>query len=181
MTISLDIRQNPVIKLKARRTLDGNVMIFDHEDIDIILSLQASKCVAFPKGRMSDKAYEAQDRLFGYLSKRGVVDGTSVRGGNVHGSFEARILESTIPGVDNIQACLYILNEYLNQEKPFFRTSNEFDSDRLDHLLRPDDKDSTELGDVPQDAQKGSLHPGIRPYGFMYNYSLVREHKKEGQ
>jgi hypothetical protein len=181
MTISVDIKQNPTIKLRARRTLDGNVMIFDHEDIDVVLSLQSKKCVAFPKGRMSDKAYEAQDRMFDYLTKRGVVDATSIRGGNVHGSFEARILDSTIPGVDNIQACLYVISEYFEQEKPFFRTSNEYDSERLDYLLRPSEEDSTELGDVPQDAQKGSLHPGIKPYGFMYNYSLIRENKKEEQ
>lgn len=179
MTISVDIKQNPTIKLRARRTLDGNVMIFDHEDIDVVLSLTAKKCIAFPKERMNDKAYEAQDRMFSYLTKRGVVDGSSVRGGNIHGSFEAKILDSSIPGVDNIQACLYVLSEYLNQEKPFFKTSSEFDSERLDHLLDPKDEDSTDLGDVPHDAQKGSLHPGIRPYGFMYNYSLVREHKKE--
>ena len=40
MTISVDIKQNPTIKLKARRTLDGNVMIFDHEDIDVVLLFQ---------------------------------------------------------------------------------------------------------------------------------------------
>ena len=43
MTVSVDIIKDPVIKLKARRTLDGNVMIFDHEDIDIYLSMEGKK------------------------------------------------------------------------------------------------------------------------------------------
>jgi hypothetical protein len=179
MTLSVDIKKDPKISLKARRTLDGNVMIFDHEDIDIVLALESGKCVSFPKEQVSDKAYQAQDRMFNFLAKRGIVDKSSIRGGNIHGSLEASILESKIPGVDKLQACLYILSEYLNQERPYFRSASEFEDDRLDYMLRPSPEDSTELGDVPQDAQKGSLHPGIRPYGFTYNYSLIREHNKE--
>ena len=179
MTLSVDIKKNPVISLKARRTLDGNVLIFDHEDIDLFVSVEGKKCVAFPKDQMSDKVYQVQDRMFNYLSKRGVVDQTSIRGGNVHGSLEAKMLESKIPGVDTLQACLYVINEFMKEERPFFKTSDEFEEDRLEYMLQPSPEDSTELGDVPQEPQKGSLHPGIRPYGFMYNYSLVRENNKE--
>jgi hypothetical protein len=179
MTITVDIQQDPKIKLKARRTLNGNIMIFDHEDIDIVLSSESKKCIVFPKEQMSDKVYDAQDRMFKYLIKRGIVDHSSVRGGNVYGSLEAGIMESKIPGVDNIQAALYSISEYINKEAPFFKNASDFDDDRLDHLLEPDAEDSTELGDVPQEPQKGSLHPGIRPYGFMYNYSLIRENNKE--
>ena len=179
MTISVDIEKNPKISLKARRSLNGNIMIFDHEDIDIVISTEGKKCVVFPKDQMSDKVYDAQDRMFKYLVKRGVVDHSSIKGGNVHGSMEAMVLESKIPGVDNIQAALYSISEYLNMERPFFKSSSNFDDERLDHMLRPGPEDSTELGDVPQSDQKGSLHPGIRPYGFMYNYSLIRENQKE--
>ena len=179
MTISVDIIKDPVISLKARRTLDGNVMIFDHEDIDIFLSVEGKKCLTFPKGPMNDKAYQAQDRIFEYLAKRGIIEKSSVRGGNIHGSLEAKILDSKVPGVDGLQACLYAINEYMGNERPFFKASSHFEDDRLDYLLRPAPEDSTELGDVPQEPQKGSLHPGIRPYGFVYNYSLVRESQKE--
>jgi hypothetical protein len=179
MTLSVDIKKDPRISLKARRTLDGNVMIFDHEDIDIVLNLESSKCTSFPKGQMTDKAYQAQDRMYNYLAQRGIIDKSSIRGGNIHGSLEGSLLESKIPGVDKLQACLYILSEYLNQEKPYFRSAAEFEDDRLDYMLRPSVEDTTELGDVPQSDRKGSMHPGIRPYGFTYNYSLIRESKKE--
>ena len=129
--------------------------------------------------KFNDKVYDAQDRMFKYLVKRGIVDHSSIKGGNVHGSMEAAVLESKIPGVDNIQAALYSISEYLNMERPFFKSSSDFEDERLDKILNPGPEDSTELGDVPQDAQKGSLHPGIRPYGFMYNYSLIRESQKE--
>tara|TARA_R100001015_G_C4610004_1_gene165333 strand:- start:224 stop:778 length:555 start_codon:yes stop_codon:yes gene_type:complete len=179
MTISVDIEKHPRIKLKARRTLNGNIMIFDHEDIDIVLSTENNKCTVFPKEQMSDKAYDAQDRMLNYLVKRGIIDRSSIRGGNVYGSLEAMVLESKIPGVDQLQAALFSISEYISNEKPFFRNSSDIEDERLDSLLNPGPEDSTELGDVPQSDRKGSMNPGIAPYGFQYNYSLVREHKRK--
>ena len=63
MTINIDIKLDPRIELKARRTLDGNILILDHEDIDIVLMLEKGKCVTFPKSEMSDKVYYTQDRM----------------------------------------------------------------------------------------------------------------------
>ena len=179
MTIDVEIKMDPRVELKARRTLDGNIMIMDHEDIDIVLMLEKGRCITFPKEEMSDKIYSAQDRMFKYLSKRGLVDRSTVRGGNVFGSLEAEMLESKIPGVDQTQAFLYCIHEYITEEKPYFKTSAEYDDERLDALLRPDPEDSTELGDVPQSDKKGSMDSKIRPFGYMYNYSLLREGESE--
>ena len=176
MTLSVKIKKDPRISLDIRRTLEGNVMIFDHEDIDIILMVEKKMCVTFPKGELTDRAYSAQDRMFRFLINRGVVDHESVRGGNLFGAFEGRMIESKLPGIDSLQATLYTINEYLTGEKPYFaKTAEEFDSDRLDHMLRPDDDESTELGDVPQAAEKGSMDSRVRPWGYMYSYSLIRE------
>ena len=179
MTIKAKIDFDPKIKLKARRTLDGNIMILDHEDIDIVFLPEKNKCVSFPKSVMSDKVYAAQDRMYDFLAKKGIISRHTIRGGNVFGSMEAEVLESTIPGIDQGQAFLYTVHEYLTGEKPYFKSSQEFDDDRLDHLLRPGDEESTELGDVPQSATKGSMDSKVRPYGFQYNYSLIRENESE--
>ena len=179
MTISVDIKKDPRISLKSRRTLDGNVLVMDHEDMDILLSLEGNKCITFPKDQMSDKVYQAQDRMFRHLAKRGIIDRSTVKGGNVHGSLEAKFLESKTPGVDSLQACLYTISEYFEKERPFFKTSDEFDDERLDYMLKPSAEDSTELGDVPQAPQKGSHGFTRGPYGFMYNYSLVREYRNK--
>ena len=53
--------------LNARKSLEGNIMIFDHEEIDVVVMPSKNKVVAFPKDMMSDTVYEAQDRLFFYL------------------------------------------------------------------------------------------------------------------
>ena len=178
MTVNVDIKLSPRVELKARRTLDGNILVLDHEDIDIVLMLEKGKCVTFPKESMSDKVYSAQDRMFRFLSKKGLVSQSTVRGGNVFGALEADMVESKIPGIDRNQAFLYSIYEYILAERPYFKTSDEYDDERLDAMLRPAPEDSTELGDVSQSAMKGT--PSIRPYGFMYNYSLVREGDESG-
>ena len=68
MAINAKIELDPRIQLKARRTLDGNIIILDHEDIDVVFLPEKNKCVTFPKESMSDKVYSAQDRMFKYLS-----------------------------------------------------------------------------------------------------------------
>ena len=175
MSIDIEIKMDPSVSLKARRTLDGNILILDHEDIDIVLIAEKGKCVLFPKQEMSDRVYDAQNRVFKHLASRGIINRGSVKGGNVFGSLEAELLEEKIPGIKREQVFLYTIHEYMQEEKKFFRTADKYDDDSLDRLLRPAPEDSTELGDVPQSDRKGAHSPSVRPYGFMYNYSLVRE------
>ena len=179
MAINAKIEFDPRIKLQARRTLDGNIIVLDHEDIDIVFIPEKNKCITFPKENLSDKVYAAQDRMFNFMARKGIVSHDSIKGGNVFGSMEAEVLESKVPGVDADQVFLYVLHEYINQEKPYFKSSSQYDDERLDRLLTPDDDNSTELGDVPQAAQKGSMDSKVRPYGFQYNYSLIREDESE--
>tara|TARA_B100000214_G_C23912802_1_gene602177 strand:- start:681 stop:1226 length:546 start_codon:yes stop_codon:yes gene_type:complete len=179
ITLNIEREKSITIELNAKRTLDGNIMIFDHEDVDIMLMLEKKKCLTFPKEQASDKVYYTQDRMYRYLVKRGVIDPASVRGGNIYGSMEASILESKLPGVDPIGVALLSLYEYIKQEKPYFISSREKEDARLDRLLRPSDEYSTDLGDVPHADTKGAADPRIRPYGYRYNYSLLRETEEE--
>ena len=175
MAVSIEIELDPRIELKARRTMDGNILVLDHEDIDIVLIPEKNKCITFPKEAMSDKVYAAQDRMFRFLANKGMISQSTIRGGNVFGALEADMLESKIPGINRDQAFLYSIHEYITGERPYFKTADEYDDERLDAMLRPAPEDSTELGDVAQSAKKGSIDSRVRPYGFQYNYSLVRE------
>jgi len=179
MTIDVKLELDPRINLKARRTIDGNILVLDHEDVDIVIMTEKNKCVAFPKSNMSDKVYAAQDRMFQFLAKKGLISRSTIRGGNVFGALEAELLESAIPGIDRNQALLFCLQEYITDERPYFKTAEEYDDDRLDAMLRPAPEDSTELGDIPHSDKKGSHGITRGPYGFMYNYSLVREGQGE--
>ena len=69
MAINVDIKMDPRIQLKARKTLEGNILILDHEDIDIVLVKEKKKCVTFPKNNLSDRVYDSQDRVFKFLAR----------------------------------------------------------------------------------------------------------------
>ena len=110
--VSVGINRKPPIQIEmnARRTLDGNILIMDHESIDIVLMPEKNKFLAFPKDIIHEDVYGAQDRLGKFLVRKGIIDPNSIKSGNVYGSMEFSILESKIPGIDNVQlACiLYI-------------------------------------------------------------------------
>ena len=160
------------ISLNARKNLRGDVMIFDHEDIDIVVMSENNKILSFAKDDMSDKVYEAQERLFRFLRKRGIIELSSIQGGNIYGSMEANILESVNENVSSIEATLYVVSKFINEEKPYFSRREEYEDNELDYLVDPDEEHSTELGEVPHEERKGSLMPGyIRgPYGMTSFY-----------
>ena len=82
------------VSLNIRKTMDGDLMIFDHADIDIIIMKKKQKVVAFPKDIMSEVVYGAQDRLFKFLMKKGMIQLDSVVGGSVYGSLQGSLLPS---------------------------------------------------------------------------------------
>ena len=71
------------LELKARKSLDGNILIFDHQEIDIVIMPEKRKVVAFAKDDYSETIYHVQDRFFEYLKRKGIVTYDSVKGGNV--------------------------------------------------------------------------------------------------
>ena len=144
-----------VFELNARETLSGDIMIFDHTDIDIILMQEKKKIVAFAKEILTDSVYGAESRLFEYLRKKGVIAYDSIQGGNIYGSMEASILDSQ--KFDSLKASLVNIAEWIKEEKPMMDYMESYDELMDDAMVNPDAKDSTELGEVPQAADKGSI------------------------
>ena len=79
-------RQIFEFKLNVRRAMNGDYMIFDHADIDIVVQPKQSKVVAFAKDSTSDVVYGAENRLFEHLKRKGIIQYDSIQGGNVYGS-----------------------------------------------------------------------------------------------
>ena len=59
--------------LNTKQTLDGDYLIFDHKDIDIVIMAEKKKVVAFAKDLMSEVVYGAESRLMEYLRKHGII------------------------------------------------------------------------------------------------------------
>jgi hypothetical protein len=142
--------------LNARRSLDGNIMIFDHIDIDIVYQPGTKKVVTFAKEMQNDNVYGAQNRLFDHLVKSGVMIPDSVRGGNVYGSIEGQV-PNPVGGLDATKVVMMSLGKFLEEERPYFMYEKAYQEQEIENETDPGIGDSTELGRVPQAAKKGSI------------------------
>ena len=142
-------------KLSLRNALNGDLMILDHKDIDIVVQPTSKKIIAFAKDMMSDAVYGAESRLLEYLRSQGVVDYDSIQGGNIYGSMQGQIMNS--PTHDPIKVTLMKISEWMTAEQPYMVGSTAYDDLQDDALIDPDNEYSTELGEVPHEDQKGSI------------------------
>ena len=164
MAIEIDVKteeekeaaQGVSFKMNARRSIDGNIMIFDHIDIDIVYSPTTKKVVAFAKDLLSDTVYATQNRMFEYLTKKGVVNRDTVVGGNVYGSIEGQVPEP-VGDMDVTQVVLLSLGKFIEEEKPYFMYEKAYREMEVEELTDPPASETTPLGRVPQAAKKGSI------------------------
>lgn len=159
------------VRLDIRKTLDNNIIIADHPDIDIVIIPQQSKIVCLAKDLNSGVVYGAQSRLLDFLKDRGVIDPSSIQGGNIFAS-----LEGMIPKSDDLPVIkIAILNiaKWIDSEMPAIQFVDDYEDAVSSDFTDPDKAHSTELGQVPQAVEKGSIKPSLTrgPYGLsMYNY-----------
>ena len=105
-------------ELNARKTLEGDIVIRDHPDIDVVVMPEKMKIIAFPKDSLTEETYQTQDKLFDFLTGRGVINRDSVQGGNVFGSMEAKI-----PVTEEKNSSKFVLlgvAKWLETERPYF-------------------------------------------------------------
>jgi hypothetical protein len=161
-----------VATMQIRKTLDGNVVIFDHDVIDVVINPSKNKILTFAKNTLGDHVYNAQDRLFDFLTKKGVIKPESIKGGNVYGSIEAEYPDSSNEEIDALQTVIFVISKFVEHERPFFNRIQDHLDDFEESLLEPDGENSTELGEIPHEEEKGSLRPHwIRsPYAHTRYY-----------
>ena len=162
------------LELDLRKSMNGDLMIFDHGDIDIVLSPSKNKVVVFPKETRSDLVYGAQNRLFAHLRKRGIVVAESIQAGAFYGSIEGNLEESTDKDASSAKMALINIHKFIEEERPYFEQVEAIVSMADDEVLHPDKEDSTELGEVPQEVEQGSIRKGyVRdPYSIGYMYTV---------
>ncbi len=162
------------LEMDIRKSVNGDLMIFDHGDIDIVLSTAKNKVIAFPKETMNDLVYGAQNRLFAHLHKKGLVIPESIQAGSFYGSFEATLEKPFKESLSAAKLALVNLDIFINEERPYFQSTEAIISMADDELTHPDKEDSTELGEVPQRSEQGSIRPGFvrDPYSLSYMYTI---------
>lgn len=163
---NIDIKFPTKIKLNLRRALNGDYLIYDHPLFDIVIMPKKNKVVCFRKKDTGIDPYPSQDKYLDYLMRLGMIIQDSIQGGNVYGSLEA--VYPINDKVDTIQALFLATYNFLEDEKELFAAVDEFEEEYEAGIIDPDAKDSTELGEIPQAAKKGSMDPESLPYGLIY-------------
>lgn len=172
--MKLVIKQKEVkkIKLQIGKTLDGNVLIKDHQTINVIIMPDKGKILAIPKGEFSDEVYTDQDQLFQHLLVSGVITPDSVTGGSIYGSLEAKYNMEKKGEEEPLDVVLFNIDKFISKDKSEYNLRKQYIDQLEKELLAPDEQSSTDLGEIPQEKFKGS----IPKYGFptrgiyRYNY-----------
>ncbi len=164
-------RKLVTLEMDVRKSLSGDLMIFDHGDIDIVLSTANNKVTAFPKEVLNDYVYGAQNRLFAFLKKQGVIVPESIRAGSFYGSFEATLQTPLNEDVSAAKMTLVNISQFINEERPYFEAMEAYVAETESEYIDPDNEDSTELGEVPHSAEKGSMRY-IRDTAAHYLYTM---------
>ena len=168
------------LELKIRKSMDGNLMITDHIDIDVIIMPGSNKVLVVAKDHLTEDVYDSQDRLFKYLGKKGLIDITSVRSGNVYGSMEGKYIAETFNGADPVQTITFGIGKFMDEERPYFMYSSRMADEETERVMEPDN--TTGLGDIQQKSHKGVVprDPSGGIYqGFKGTLGLFEEMEKE--
>ena len=172
--IKLDQPIDAKITLQARKTITGDIMILDHPDIDVVVSTNENRVLCFPKKEYGDHIYAVQSRLFDHLVRKGIVLNGSVRASNIYGSLQGTMLSDVInqPAVDPTQIAIYLIAKFMKEELHIGDVVDDYQDAYDDLLTDPPKDDTTPLGKVPHERQKGVNYFGQNSvyglYGQMY-------------
>jgi len=170
--MGLPEKKKPVVatrKLKIRKTLGGDLIIFDHRDIDIVVMSEKNKIVSFSKEAYTDESYHSADRLFRFLVDKGIVERDSVQGGNIYSS-----LEGTMPETDKynaVQLALFTIANFIDEERPYLEFEDHVEEEYEERMTNPSEEESSEFDPRRHTAKKGSLRPELRPHGLYTSYT----------
>ena len=146
-------------------------MILDHKDIDIVLQQKDGKIITFAKETISDFTYGAESRLLEFMRSKGILEYDSIQGGNIYGSLEGKLMSPEKTDVNKV--ALKIISEWMTTEDSYLKGTSAYDDMEDEHLLDPDNEFSTNLGEVPQEQEKGSIRQDslFAPYLYgRYSY-----------
>ena len=160
------------VKVKARRSYNGDIVLYEHPEVDVAISTNKTKILVIPKGKVSDDSYDIQDKIFNYLSKRGVVDPASVQSSSAYGILEGKYYQNEDIGV--LGLVIYEVNNFIQKDKENYVYDEIFDKMEKE-MIDPEDDRTTELGEIPHEEMQGALRPGyIYPYGSYGAMGLYR-------
>ena len=154
------------VKLNIRKTLDNNIVIYDHPLIDVVIIPSKNKIFTVPKDNIISDTYPAQNRYFKFLDRKGVLIKGTVRSGAIINSLEAFYPPND--KIDVMQVIILLTKRFLEKEMEFIDISKNYEENVEDMYVNPEEEDTTELGEVPQKPRKGHVNIYQTAYGILY-------------
>jgi hypothetical protein len=177
LTIKLGDATKPpqaTVELQVRQTLDGNLLISDHEKMDIIIVPSENKIATMPKLYAGDNIYEYQRDFIDSLYRGGVISNETIQGGSRFGVLEA-YYNGDNEKVDPVQVALLEIERYIKKSLGEEIKADEYDKNIEDRFTDPDEKDSTEYGEIKPEEEEPYRQSQVQDpnysfvgYGYLY-------------
>tara|TARA_B100000131_G_scaffold269071_1_gene268259 strand:- start:587 stop:1138 length:552 start_codon:yes stop_codon:yes gene_type:complete len=160
------------ISLKIKKTLDNNLLIDDHEYMDVIIVPSENKIMSLPKPDTEKDVFEYQKDMMDSLFRGGVTEPLSTQGGPRFG-----VVEATYPSeaeVDPLQAVLLQISEFMKRTSSAELAARSYDKNIEDNFVDPPDDETTAYGEVPpyedtpDGESQGSISYSYAGYGYLY-------------
>ena len=154
------------ISLKIKKTLDGNLLIDDHQHMDIVIVPSVSKVMTIPKPYAEKECYPYQKEFMYELFKSGVLVGDTTQGGLQFGVVEAVYPQEA--DVNTLQSLLYRIENYIVKTAASENHAIEYDQHIEDRFTDPSEKDSTNYGEGPpyEDTPEGQRNADPTAYSY---------------
>ena len=160
------------VELKIKKTLEGNLLINDHDHMDIVVVPSKNTVLTLPKPHAEKDIFEFQRDFMHSLFKGGLINADAAQGGSRFGIIEAKFASQG--DVDPLQSLLLQIENYIKKSQNDMQIAVDYDENIEDRFVDPTDDDSTAYGEVPpyQDTPSGaedSFSPyAYSGYGYLY-------------
>jgi hypothetical protein len=168
-----NLRNDIEVRLEIRKTFDGKIMIFDHENIDIVIKPADHIIVTFPKDSYDSISYRTEERFFEYLAMKGAVDREDVEGGNIYGSLQSKYVDKDNPNQNTLQMIIFLVYKWMEMERPNFKYNKEMSKAYIDKLTREEDIEGNDPENIAKNQNAISKYRADSSYGGVYgaNYT----------
>lgn len=142
--------KNPIqatVSLILKKGLAGDLIVYDHPEVNIFFNPGKSKITILPKERYSDHVFNVQKRYLDFLAAKGVLEPKSIKSGSAFYSLEGDFLKPQDNSVSTSDVFLYLTAKFLKSEESYYNIVEYYDSE-IDKMFS-EPENTTELGEIP--------------------------------
>ena len=159
-----------VVSLRMSKSVDGSLVIKDHDYFDIFLVPEKNRIVTIPKMGVGEGVYQHQKTYLDALMRRGALVANSIEGGMVHGTLQSRLGENE--KVSPVQVVLFETERYMKEYRVENQLAKEYEEAVEDRFVNPTDEDSTEAGEIDPEEERRK-HDIQTPYYSYAGYGYI--------